>query len=453
MCCRIRDYESLSERLQLRSAICVQPLTDAQINQYLHQAGEQLSALQTLLKHNEEIRAFASSPLILSIMSLAYRGCSLHEINPGKTILEYRQLLFDTYINRMFEGARKVSYTQRIAESAKKYPRKKAQHWLIWLAQRMVQESQTMFLIERLQPSWLPSQRYRVDYRIISILGFVLSLVFGFVPEFMSSILNSQFDPTNTLIDHLGDSLPIGLLFGLFGGLLSGLIASLIVGPSANIETVETLKWSWREAKKSFRHGLMGGLVFGLLFGLLFGLISFGFSRSPIMHPSSGAGLWKSLQSGLNTLLNVWLFCILIGGLIAGISGGFRGPKLQQSNIPNQGIWRSGKNSLIVGLFVSLVTGLPFALLNFRDGLSAGLSTGLMFGLIPGLISGWICGGSACFWHFALRLMLYRLGYIPWNYPRFLDYAAERLFLQKVGGGYIFVHRMLLEHFAQMSNE
>ena len=35
------------------------------------------------------------------------------------------------------------------------------------------------------------------------------------------------------------------------------------------------------------------------------------------------------------------------------------------------------------------------------------------------------------------------------NHARFLDYAAERIFLQKVGGGYIFVHRTLLEHFAQ----
>ena len=36
----------------------------------------------------------------------------------------------------------------------------------------------------------------------------------------------------------------------------------------------------------------------------------------------------------------------------------------------------------------------------------------------------------------------------PWNYPAFLDYAAERVFLRKVGGGYMFIHRMLLEHFA-----
>ncbi|MCG8364838.1 MAG: hypothetical protein MJA27_16105 [Pseudanabaenales cyanobacterium] len=73
-------------------------------------------------------------------------------------------------------------------------------------------------------------------------------------------------------------------------------------------------------------------------------------------------------------------------------------------------------------------------------------STGLEFGLIAGLI----VGGSACIRHFALRIMLYGIGYIPWNYARFLDYAAERLFLQKLGGGYIFIHRMLLEHFARM---
>jgi hypothetical protein len=39
---------------------------------------------------------------------------------------------------------------------------------------------------------------------------------------------------------------------------------------------------------------------------------------------------------------------------------------------------------------------------------------------------------------------------MPWNYPRFLDYAAEQILLRKVGGGYIFVHRLLLEYFASL---
>ena len=44
--------------------------------------------------------------------------------------------------------------------------------------------------------------------------------------------------------------------------------------------------------------------------------------------------------------------------------------------------------------------------------------------------------------------MLYPMGYIPWNYARFLDYAVEHLLLQKIGGGYMFIHRLMLEHFA-----
>ena len=36
---------------------------------------------------------------------------------------------------------------------------------------------------------------------------------------------------------------------------------------------------------------------------------------------------------------------------------------------------------------------------------------------------------------------------------RFLDQASERVFLRKVGGGYIFVPRLLLEWYAQRWEE
>jgi hypothetical protein len=38
------------------------------------------------------------------------------------------------------------------------------------------------------------------------------------------------------------------------------------------------------------------------------------------------------------------------------------------------------------------------------------------------------------------------------NYARFLDYCTERLFLQRVGGRYRFIHKMLQDHFAHFSN-
>ena len=66
------------------------------------------------------------------------------------------------------------------------------------------------------------------------------------------------------------------------------------------------------------------------------------------------------------------------------------------------------------------------------------------------MIGGLVNGGFAYIKHYVLRFLLWRNGYAPLNYIRFLDYAAERVFLRKVGGGYIFTHRLLMEYFATL---
>ncbi len=59
-------------------------------------------------------------------------------------------------------------------------------------------------------------------------------------------------------------------------------------------------------------------------------------------------------------------------------------------------------------------------------------------------------GGIAGMRGFVLRYILWRNGYIPWNYSRFLGLATERLFLQKVGDRFRFTHELLRDHLAQM---
>jgi hypothetical protein len=67
---------------------------------------------------------------------------------------------------------------------------------------------------------------------------------------------------------------------------------------------------------------------------------------------------------------------------------------------------------------------------------------------VPILNLGLRHGGEACLKHLVLRLWLIRNGSTPWNYVGFLDYAAERILLRKVGGGYVFLHRILMDYFA-----
>ena len=87
-------------------------------------------------------------------------------------------------------------------------------------------------------------------------------------------------------------------------------------------------------------------------------------------------------------------------------------------------------------------------LFGLHGGLFYGLEGGLFYGLFFGLVSGLRFGGRACLQHLALRLVLWRRNFAPLHYIRFLDHATARSFLRRVGGGYVFVHRMLLEHFA-----
>jgi hypothetical protein len=62
-------------------------------------------------------------------------------------------------------------------------------------------------------------------------------------------------------------------------------------------------------------------------------------------------------------------------------------------------------------------------------------------------------GGQAWCSHFALRYVLWLEGVMPLNYVGFLRYATERIFLRRVGGGYIFIHRLVQEHFAAHEQE
>ncbi|ABW32834.1 NACHT domain-containing protein [Acaryochloris marina] len=392
VCSRIRDYEALTEELSLRSAIYVQPLTLQQIDDYLERSGDSLANLRSMLSQNSEIKAFASSPLILSIMSLSYQDSGWKDFSQPIASDAFHQQLFDTYIQRMFKRR----------GTTLKYLQPQSRRWLIWLSQRMVQHSQVVFLIERLQPNWLQTKPQRTRYQLAS--GLMVMLVFMLVFGLIGGLMLGSY---------------LGLIFGSYLALFIGLLPSIVIGFLRDIRTVESLRTSRKVAVNASLLGLIIGLIIGLTSGLYFGL-SFG--------------------------LIYWLLYWLLYWLISG----FRGPEVsfQKKFKANQGLWMTARNTLIFGLFFGLIGGIAFGLIGgFEFWLPIGLIGFSIFGMIGGLYG----GGAACLQHFTLRFMLYRMGYIPWNYSRFLDYAVERLFLQKVGGGYIFIHRMLLEHFARMN--
>jgi hypothetical protein len=247
------------------------------------------------------------------------------------------------------------------------------------------------------------------------------------------------------------------LMFGLIEGLLFGVISGLGVGSLNRITLVETMSWKWNQFWQRTIPGSIVGLIGGLFLGLFLGLVA---------GPSWG--LFQTEQPELRTRLIFGLIVGLIfglilgpiGGLASGLVGGFADRVKVGKVVPNEGITLSRKNALAaflvtwltIGLIGGLLGGLLFGLVG---GLSSGLLRGLIFGLSSGLCFGLVVGlnrgGSAVIKHYALRVTLWLNGYTPFKFIKFLDHCDRLIFLKKVGGGHMFIHRMLLEYFSELT--
>src|SRR5207245_2675389 len=80
VCSRSVDYFTQTTRLLLHSAVLVQPLTMQQIEDYLSRAGGQLASVRAVLQVDSALRELATTPLMLSVLTLAYQGRSAEEL-------------------------------------------------------------------------------------------------------------------------------------------------------------------------------------------------------------------------------------------------------------------------------------------------------------------------------------------------------------------------------------
>lgn len=259
-----------------------------------------------------------------------------------------------------------------------------------------------------MQPTWLETKLQRCLY------GFTIALIGGIVGGLGVGI-------SVGMVSESKFGLLVGGTIGLMGGIGSGIILALAV---TKIEPMETLKWSWKKVQDNLmagvRIGSLSGIIYMLGVGVLFRLV-YGLSLNPV----------QILTFGLSGL-NIGVMYILLLGLTGG--------DIETSTRPNQGIWLSAKNALFFALIGILTLSVVAKIVN--QGFFFGATVGLVLGLFsPATV--------ACVQHFSLRLMLTLFRYAPWNYGRFLDYGTQLIFLQKVGGGYIFIHRLLLEHFGR----
>lgn len=262
----------------------------------------------------------------------------------------------------------------------------------------MVSQSKTIFLLEKLQPSYFQSKIDKIIYVIANFL-------------FISTIIGISFWMLSSSVFEFKKALIIGFIFGVSTGL------KVSSATSDEIFLYENLKWSWRRAKSK------------LIFSIGIGFVILIADMLVAYEPSIFILFRGSIIS--------FVF-FLISGVING--------KVERRIAPNQGIYTSIKNGIAIGLISGFTAGMLISL-------SLGTRYGLLFGIIFGVNLFILTGGITAFCHYNLRLILSYKDMILFDYINFLNYISKILLMKKVGGGYVFYHRMLMEHFANMKLE
>ncbi len=391
VCSRIADYEMLGKRLRLQGAVIIQPLTNTQVDAYLSRAGNQMSALRAALQHDSRLHDLIGSPLLLAIMALVYR--SPGEIEKRGLLEANPRELFRTYIESMLmHRGRYTRYTQAQVVG-----------WLAWLANKMLQSDQSVFYVERLQPEWLSTslQRRCYNFGVRFLVGLLLGLPTG-------------------LTAGLSGGPTIGVVLGFMMVVVGG-IGARFFGDLSHIALVEAISISPRRALVLF--------VVTLLVGL--------------------GGGWAAQLLG-NTQLSG-----IIAGLLAALTAGSIGVltvrEVRQHTTPNQGIWASARNAGIAGISGGLASAMTLFLgATVTYSLTMAVLNGLVGGLFTAIVIALQAGGFIVIQHSLLRLILVVSNATPWNFISFLDDASERILLRKIGGGYIFIHRLLREYLAAL---
>lgn len=395
VCCRTKEFRLGHVTLTgLNRAVELQPLSQEQIQDYLAAIG-QPSLLNKVIQPSSELAELAQTPLMLTVMAVVLAN------RPAKTEAE----LFEAYIEERF-----ICYEQGHGTLA--YSRRNTRHYLEQLATQLKAQNQTTFLIETMQPvKWLQTWRQKLAYRLI--FGLISGLIFGLIFGLFFGMIS-------------------GLFFGLISGLIIGLAFGLVFGlifKLDGIKRIETLEFSFscfsrKRFFQEFLRWLIIGLIFGLISWLIFRLIS-------------------------------WLIFGLVIGLIFGLIGGLKSVITIRTQF-NQGILASAKNALFLTILGMILAGmlnvrlnaaLPMIVIDPEQIESSVYYAMFILILLPLFVS----GGLVWMQHFAMRLVLWRCGTIPWDYADFLKYTSDMRLTQQTGGEFRFFHDLLREHLAQSS--
>ncbi|MFC4535334.1 NACHT domain-containing protein [Sphaerisporangium dianthi] len=443
VCCRTSDHQKLNATLELYGTLTILPLERAAVEDFLVRAGVGLAGMRAALDVDPGLWRMLDSPLLLSVMALAYRdGAPATDTGP---LSDEQRLatLFSAYTVTMLRH-----------RSSPRFSVHQTVTWLAYLANRMRADAQVLFTPDRVDHLWGAGGDIR--FMKAQILGFAGSLALV-IPAFVVSgwpgALAAAF---------------LGALFGrerrdTFAPLPLDLLSLSVEQDMARRPDGRggSVRSAWRYAFMELRHD------FGWYIGIerhlpvsFYGrggrrwrphLVAFGLGAA--VGPLFGLGQGGVAMAGYAAATAV--VTAVAAAAVRQFAGPVRRaePQARWSEVPSPMVWSvlaaGSRAALALGAACGAFAGLVVTT-------TAGVDHGLAFaGLVVfavtlygvGLLGGWAALQQA-----RVRRVLRREGLFPLPSRPFLDHAVQCLFLRSVGEGYIFVHRSLMEFFASLTD-
>jgi len=404
VCSRFDEYKEINYKLNFDGAITIMPITKQQVNHYLREAGGKLDGVRKLLSKDPILRELTQTPLMLSVMTVAYARMSEDTIGISSTVEIRRKHMFDTYINRMFERPGRSKPTR--------FANDKVIEWLCWVAYQMKKLSRSVFMIEGIIPKMLDSKSELYQFRMLAnVLGGLIFVIVGLL------VIPVMVVDIHFWIVAIGAVIFSTSIFGY-------IYENWTFQEPGDIFIPYEMSWSWNEVKKGIIYGLGVGWIFALFLSLMFWWI-------------------KEPKGGLSTVIKIGFYLWIAIVFILGVTDGIELRQTGTIHKPGEGIKRALQHFVRISCIVGLIGSIPFMM-------GMGLRRGLFMGIGVGLMIGWSFIGFAITRHYSLRLTIVGHGKMPWRMIPLLNNATELLFLRKVGSGYIFIHNLLRDHFAEM---
>ncbi|MGB5962724.1 MAG: NACHT domain-containing protein [Coleofasciculaceae cyanobacterium] len=524
ICCRREEFEQVVQQpLSLYGAIYLQALTVEQIEEYFTQFG--LQDVWGTVQQNEELQKLLTIPLFLSMFGLVQ--------TQGKFSLDDWQLritselkieyLLDTYWDAAIERVLIIDPVARqqgiLSKTYGKKPpptRKVVRRALVFVAKALQQESQTEFLIERMQPYYLKDKLRQWQYWLFLFLGNLLAS--GTIATVVRLLWSQPPDPSVSWSSFLTSI----VLLGSLGGFILSTESKadgvrLLMYPFVQIYCFLLRKKLPTEFRKYIP--ILHDINLSSRFRLK--VPSFKDLKDKVFKPSLAIA-YLMYNFILMPLVPLIMGIHMVTGKLAYVFGLKKlGRNLEQSfdliiQLTNQvdesryphhifigmitlhyvqmiklkGGWLLNLALGLLGFFPSLIifmASINFSLIDVLTtepieiekiltpnyGLKEALRTAFSISILFCISSfmafqmpttyyrGILCilGFLACYSylplikHLSLRLVLWQSETAPWNYARFLNYCTERLLLQRVGGRYRFMHKLLQDHCAKMDLE